>query len=96
MVTGIAAMAVVGALGLPPPAGAADQGAPREAAGHYRARHSHIRAARDCTCCGCWHPQYVRHRQILYTYPSDPRYTLSFEPRYVRGPVRTYLHNLLF
>lgn len=76
---------------LPELAAAADQSVPHRA---LHARYHYVRYARDCGCCGCWYPDYVWHRPILYRYPSDPRYTLTSEPRYVRGPVRRYLHNL--
>jgi hypothetical protein len=68
---------------------AADQGVPTRFS-HVRATHY---ADRDCGICGCWQPDYVRHREVIYQYPSDPRYTLSTEPFYVPGRVHTYAHN---
>ena len=58
-------------------------------------KHSRVEtsAAPDCGCCGCFVPEYVQHREILYSYPWDPRYTLTSEPRYTLGRVYTYLHN---
>jgi hypothetical protein len=55
---------------------AADQSLPPRVA-HVRTHHY---AARDCGCCGCWYPEYVRHREVVYQNPSDPRYTLTSEP----------------
>lgn len=85
-------LALFSALPLGEAANAADQAVRHRA---WHGGYHHYRGyARDCGCCGCWYPEYVRHHQVLYTYPSDPRYTLTSEPRYVRGHVRTYLHNL--
>jgi hypothetical protein len=84
----LACLAAIGAL-VPlawiGPVSAADQGIP-----HARVHHF---AERDCGICGCWEPDYVRHREVIYQYPSDARYTLTSEPFYVPGPVHTYVHN---
>jgi hypothetical protein len=64
---------------------AADQGVPT--------RVSHARIARDCGVCGCWSPEYVRHRQVVFDYPYDPRYTLTSEPFYAPGRMNTFIHN---
>jgi hypothetical protein len=82
---GLAVIAVLVPLGWVGSADAADQGVL-----HARA---HRYAARDCGICGCWQPDYVRHPEVVYQYPGDPRYTLSSEPFYVPGPVHTYVHN---
>ena len=70
-------------------ANAADQDiSPRVS--HTRTHHV---AERDCGECGCWSPEYVRHRDVVYHYPGDPRYTLTSEPYYVPGRMHTYVHN---
>jgi hypothetical protein len=66
------------------------QAADQSAAPRVRAHHA---AARDCGPCGCWYPEYVSHPDIVYQYPSDPRYTLTSEPYYVPGRVHRYVHN---
>jgi hypothetical protein len=59
-----------------------------------RPRVSHVRADHDaCGCCGCWYPEYVRHPEVVYRYPDDPRYTLTSESFYAPGRVHTYVHN---
>jgi hypothetical protein len=85
---GLAAVAVLVPFAWVGTADAADQDVPRVS--HARAHHE---AARDCGCCGCWQPEYVRHRDVVYRYPDDPRYTLTSEPHYVPGRVYTYVHN---
>jgi hypothetical protein len=70
-------------------ANAADQDvSPRVS--HARTHHVVVR---DCGECGCWSPEYVRHRDVVYQYPGDARYTLTSEPYYVPGRVHTYVHN---
>ena len=70
-------------------ADAADQAMPSRVS---YARVHHV-AARECGCCGCWYPDYVRHPDVVYEYPNDPRYTLTSEPYYVPGRVHKYVHN---
>ena len=70
-------------------ANAADQGV-RTRVSHASVRHD---ADRECGCCGCWYPEYVQHREIVYAYPSDPRYTLTSIPYYTPGHTYTYVHN---
>ena len=70
------------------PAKAADQG--------LQPRVAHERIApttSDCGCCGCWTPEYTRHREIVFNYPDDPRYTLTSEPHYKSGRTYTFVHN---
>jgi hypothetical protein len=70
-------------------ADAADQGI-RARVAHERVHHD---VARDCGCCGCWVPEYVQHREILYAYPGDPRFTLTSMPYYTMGRKYSYVHN---
>ncbi len=86
---GLAAIAVLVPSGWVGTAAAADQSVTPRAA-HARTHHY---AARECGCCGCWYPEYVRHRDVVYEYPDDPRYTLTSEPYYVPGRVHTYVRN---
>jgi hypothetical protein len=90
LLAGLTAVAVLGPWPWIGIANAADQDvSPRVS----HARTHHNVAARECGECGCWYPEYVRHRDVVYQYPGDPRYTLTSEPFYVPGRVHTYAHN---
>jgi hypothetical protein len=60
---------------------------------HRKALHASRAAEQDCECCRCWQPEYVRHPEIVYAYPQDPRYTLTVEPHYLFGRTYTFVHN---
>jgi hypothetical protein len=85
---GVAAVAVLVPSAWIGTADAADQGL-RPRVSHVRVHHD----TEDCGICGCWQPEYVQHRELLYTYPSDARYTLTSEPHYSLGRMYSYVHN---
>lgn len=86
---GLAAIALLAPAAWVGTAAAADQDvSPRVS--HARTHHV---AVRECGCCGCWYPEYVRHRDVVYHYPDDPRFTLTSEPYYMPGRVHRYIHN---
>jgi hypothetical protein len=84
---GLAAVAILVPSAWIGTADAADQGI------RSRVVRERVEPIRDCGCCGCWVPEYVQHRELLYSYPSDPRYTLTSEPHYTLGRIYSYVHN---